>query len=405
MLRGLIVATLLSAASAGSAFRAKSPVKVTPALPAAKIAADDFGYHSPDAKTSQAQAVPSMGDVTAALFQDKLSAAKAPASGRAGATQQVLRPASSGMRFAGAAARTNAAALPANFLNPGRSMYGMGSPYGRGALDNSMPMYGSFGRTFGPIGGPATSGSGMGGPSAWVDPRGFSMDWNRTKQMDMGNGKGVLPGFGKPIFPGSAFPSHITGLSGANSYGSPPFTGKPVSALGPYGPFTVEDDMLASNGYKLNTTLMGPLPFGPYGGSPYVPFSGGQLPQQAGMMAGSGMIPHMNGMMGGMMGQGSNPGAGMMGGLQGPMAGFGGGAPMVGSLPGQVFPGLHPTHNPFTAMHHATQFVNMGEGMAPPPGLTTPMGLGYPSPASDRYGSVIQIPPGPFGGGEAAAAA
>jgi len=319
--------------------------------------------------------------------------------------QQTMQPNAGIMRFQRAGARTNAQALPANFMNPGRSMYGMGSPFGRGNMDHNAGMYGSFGRTYGPIGGPATSGSGMGGLGQWVDPRGFNMDWNRTKQMDMGNGKGVLPGFGKPVFPGSAFPSTITGLSGANSYGSPPFTGKPVSAMGPYGPFTIEDDMLQSNSYKLNTTLMGPLPFGPYGGSPYVPFSGGQLPMQGGMMAGNGLIPHMNGMMGGMMGQGSNPMGGMMGGMMGQMGGaFGGGAPMVGSMPGMSIPGLHPTHNPFTAMHHATQFTNMGEGMAPPPGMVNPMGQGYPSPSSDRYGSVIQIPPGPFGGGEAAAA-
>merc|ERR1719272_1926877 len=118
-----------------------------------------------------------------------------------------------------------------------------------------------------------------------------------------------------------------------------------------------------SNPYKMNTTLMGPLPFGPYGGSPYMPGMGGMIPNQGGGPMGGG---------GAMMGHG-----GMAGGMGG------GGYPMVGSMPGAMIPGLHPTHNPYTALHHASMFPMQGQGMGAPPGLVHGFGSGYPHPDWD----------------------
>jgi len=286
-------------------------------------------------------------------------------------------------------------------MAPTRSIYGFGSPFGRGHLDYNAPTYGSFSRRFGPMGGPAYAGQGMGSLPSFVDPRGFGMDWNRIKPMDLGQGNGILPGFGKPMFPNSPFPSSLVGLNGANHFGAPPFTGKPVRAMGPYGPFVIEDGYMDSNPYKMNTTLMGPLPFGPYGGSPYMPFSGGMMPTQGGGGGMGGMIPNQGGGPGGggkaMMGHG-----GMAGGMGGQ---GGGGYPMVGSMPGAMIPGLHPTHNPYTALHRASMFPMGGQGMGPPPGLVNGFGSGYPHPDWDRYHSVAIHPPGPFGGGVIAPAA
>ena len=204
----------------------------------------------------------------------------------------------------------------------------------------------------------------------------------------------MLPGFGKPVFPGSPFPSTIVGLNGMNTYGAPPFTGKPVRSMGPGGPFTIEDPAMESNPYKTNTTLMGPLPFGPYGGTPSMPASGGMLPTMGGGMGG--MIPSQQGFPMG--------GGGVMAGHGGMMGGMGN-LPIVGSMPGATIPGLHPTFNPYTMLHHASMFPMQGQGMGPAPGLVGGFGTGYPHPDWDRYHSVAMIPPGPFGGGGMEAAA
>jgi hypothetical protein len=280
-------------------------------------------------------------------------------------------------------------------------MYGAGSPFGRGMYDNHNFIYGHYsGASYGPIGGPAMNGNGGSIPQ-WIDPRGFNMDWNRTKEVDLGNPRGILPGFGKPMFPGSPFPARFEQGNGVNQFGTPPFTGRAVSSLGPNGPFVIEGlEDVTGNKRKMNTTLMGPLPFGPYGGGPYQPFTGGQLPM--GGMGGGGMMPSMNPMMmsgGAMMGGQAMMGAGGM---------YPGGSsayPTVGTIGQTPVPGLHPTSNPFTVLHHASMFPNQGSGMAPSPGLVSSFGQGYPHPDFDRYHSVAAIPPGPFGGGMEAAAA
>merc|ERR1719453_3067591 len=67
---------------------------------------------------------------------------------------------------------------------------------------------------------------------------------------------------------------------------------------------------------------------------------------------------------------------------------------VVGVLPpGMAVPGLHPTANVWTTLHHATVFPNQGAGMEPAPGLISPMGASYPHPSQDRYHSVAIIPP------------
>lgn len=293
---------------------------------------------------------------------------------------------------------------------PTATTQGQGGPYtfgaarGRGGADYNAPMYGTFGsNNYGPMGGPRTSMMGMGSFPNSINPRGFGMvanmsePWN-TPGGGMPYGAGAGFGFGKPMLEGKPFPAKLEGYTMDNSqfggggmyggggyYGQAPFTGNPFSAMGPYGPFKLASDKAeqAKAPPSKNTTLMGPLPFGPYGGLP----SG--VSQVGGMMGGFPGQPWNAGLMQGVMG-----GAPYMG-PQSPGWGWGAGAQTMG--------GLHSTYNPMIAMHHEAM-MGGGTQTFSPPGLVHGSGAGYPEPDFDRYHSVIRSPPIPFGGAEAAAA-
>jgi len=283
--------------------------------------------------------------------------------------------------------------------------YTFGAARGRGAADYNTPMYGTFGNNnYGPMGGPSSSMMGMGSFPNSVNPRGFGMvsnmsqPWN-TPQGGMPYG-GMGMGMGKPMIEGKPFPTKLEGYSMDNSqfggggmynmpgyYGQAPFTGHQFSALGPYGPFKLASDKIAAvkGPPAKNTTLMGPLPFGPYGALP-----SGISPVGGMGMGGFPGQPWNAGLMQGAMGGGIPYGGPQQAGW-----GWGAGANTMG--------GLHSTYNPMIAMHHE---VMMGGGTQTfsPPGLVHGSGAGYPEPDFDRYHSVIRSPPIPAGGGEAAAA-
>lgn len=271
---------------------------------------------------------------------------------------------------------------------------GRGGPYtygaqtGRGAADFGHPFYGTFGRNYGPIGGPANTVMGMGSHAATVNPRGFGMQANMSIPWNLGSDP-FMPSYGTPMIPGMPFPTKLEGYGTFNSYGMPPFTGNKFTAQGPYGPFKMTPDPKDPNSKdpleNRNTTLMGPHPFGPYGVSPS---AGGNMGMAGAMgMMGGGMIP--GGMGGTPFGTPGVPYGGPMGGggMMGQMLGMG---------------GLHPTYNPMIAMHHAAM-MGGGQQTFHPPGLVHGSGAGYPEPDFDRYHSVILSPPAPEGG-EAAAA-
>lgn len=329
--------------------------------------------------------------------------------------------------------------------------YAFASNTGRGASDNGIPGYGNFFQSnYGPMGGPSSTLSGMGSFPNSIDPRGFGMDSNMSKPWNLGGSQGGVPSFGEPMLAGRAFPTQLTGYSGVNAVNaggmmgggmmgggmmgpggmpSPPFTGQEFTALSPFGPYKLSGGSTDPNVAVpiANTTLMGPLPFGPYGGSPTPNSMGmGGMGMHPGMMGMGGM--GMNGMpmafgggMGGMghpgMTSGSMPFGMGMGGMGGGMSPYGG--PMgamgssMGTMPGfnsgmghpgmMGTGGLNPTYNPMIAMHHQ---ATMGGGMQmfSPPGMFPTSGMGYPHPDNDRYHTIIRSPPPPIGGGEAAKA-
>lgn len=257
-------------------------------------------------------------------------------------TQQQFQPQ---MRFA----RQRATMFPQQFQQP----------YAQQFSRMQSPGYGHAFQNFGPMGGgPLSPNSGMGSFPASVDPRGFGMMGNTSQPWDIGMNPGFMPSFGTQMVPGMPFPTQLQGYGVANAggMGMPPFTGRKFSALGPYGPFNMEDDAdEKGQSAQRNVTLMGPRPFGPFGVQPQMP--------QGNMMMG----PYGGPMMGGMMG----------------------GMPTMG--------GLSPRYDPRVVMHHMAM-MGGGEQTFNTPGLIHGAGSGYPHPDFDRYHSVLYAPVPPEGG-------
>jgi len=276
---------------------------------------------------------------------------------------------------------------------------------------------------------------GKGSLSPMIDPRGFGAMGQNTNITDLFAVKSMFPSLLTPILPqngfgagtagfgmgyASPFPAVMNGF-GANNLPYPPFSGKQFRALGPHGPYTMDLNLTLAGGSKTNTTLMGPLPFGPYGtggpvtpGQSFGPYAYGGLPQ----MVNRGRIPVQH-----PMGQtsGSNgfvPGVPYTG-PQGsfsmpspyPFLNMGMGATgftsPFGGVPGHgmgALPGVNPTFNPNILLHHQATMGQTALGQFPIPGLIhNGGGMGYPHPDRDRYHSVPVMPP-PMTGGEAAKA-
>lgn len=321
-------------------------------------------------------------------------------------------------------------------------LYSFGSPNGRGVNDFNTPYRGSFGAINGGYGAFTSVPNmyqGMGSASPMIDPRGFGATGQNDNVTDMFSVKSMFPSMLTPIMPqnnnmhmgpmgmgyANPFPANMRGF-GPNTMPFPPFSGKPFRAISPNGPFTTDLNLtLGQAGKDTNTTLMGPLPFGPYGnGGPVTPgqqfggmmgngymglpqmvnrgqipatFPGGQARGNHGFVPGvpyggpqapfsmPSPYPFMN------MGMGAS-------GFSGPMGGF----------PGQTWgatPGVAPTFNAGILMHHHAMMHQEKMGQFPIPGQTPiSANAGFPHPAMDRYHSVMVMPP-PSNGMEAAKAA
>lgn len=345
------------------------------------------------------------------------------------------------MRFA-----EKAKALPA-VGNP-QGVYQFGSPYGRGYQDFNSPMRGSYaalGGGYGPMASVPHPFQGMGSHSPMIDPRGFGLTGQNNNVTDLFSAHSMFPSALSPMLTPNPsanngygyaypFPAVMKGF-GPENMPFPPFSGKPFRALGPHGPFTMDTNItlpgMATPGGK-NTTLMGPLPFGPYGGSQPVtpsaafgPYAYGGLPQ----MVNRGQIPATvpGNPFGARGGGGYVPGVPYHGpqapfgmpspyphlNLGIPATGFGQGgfAPgPLGGFAGQFgnhfqfngpFPGVQSTFNPSVVMHHQATMRQEKLGQFPLPGMNN-IGLGFPHPDSDRYHSVLSMPPVAIGGAEAA---
>ena len=274
----------------------------------------------------------------------------------------------------------------------------------------SSPITGTYGRSYGPVSQLLGQGSGYGGFTGNVDPLGFNFQHDDVTPTGGPKGWGAATLSGLPF--GAMYPARMkvrqaTSVNGLSPLGitaslsDASYTLMGPKSLGPYGVDGVGDMSpgpaanLVGYGLALPTVVSAYPGYSPLSGVVTTVGSGGG----GGGAAGSGQRTRGGSRVVVINAPSSGGGGAQLAGLGAALDSSGGdvnGSPSVAFLSGLPLSngspvnGLRLTYNPMLVTQRAL-YMGGGINQYNTPGVITPLGVSYPSPAFDRYASVAPV--------------